>query len=168
MSEAQQDRTRARHPRGTSRRGIVLQPAGYFANRRASGKEPRPAISVPPSSPFCRKSCPWAEELGLRLAIHPDDPPWPLFGLPRVVSTAGDARSILAGVGSPANGLTFCVGSYGARADNDLLAMAGEFASRIHFAHLRQVVRETDGSFHEAEASSRQFGYGRRNPRIAW
>ncbi len=100
---------------------------------------------------FLQEVTPVAEELGLRLAIHPDDPPWPLFGLPRVVSTAGDARSILAGFDSPANGLTFCVGSYGARADNDLLAMAGEFASRIHFAHLRQVVRETDGSFHEAE-----------------
>ena len=100
---------------------------------------------------FLQEVTPVAEELGLRLSIHPDDPPWPLFGLPRVVSTAGDARSILKGFDSPANGLTFCVGSYGARADNDLLAMAGEFASRIHFAHLRQVVRETDGSFHEAE-----------------
>ncbi|MGB8495365.1 MAG: mannonate dehydratase [Candidatus Acidiferrum sp.] len=100
---------------------------------------------------FLQEVVPVAEELGLRLAIHPDDPPWPLFGLPRVVSTAGDARSILAGVHSPANGLTFCVGSYGARADNDLLAMVGEFAPRIRFAHLRQVVRETDGSFYEAE-----------------
>ena len=100
---------------------------------------------------FLQEVVPVAEELGLRLAIHPDDPPWPLFGLPRVVSTAGDVRSILAGVNSPANGLTFCVGSYGARADNDLLAMVGEFAPRIHFAHLRQVVRETDGSFYEAE-----------------
>ena len=92
-----------------------------------------------------------AEELGLKLAIHPDDPPWPLFGLPRVVSTTDDARFILDAVNSPANGLTFCVGSYGARADNDLLAMVGEFASRIHFVHLRQVVREADGSFYEAE-----------------
>ena len=100
---------------------------------------------------FLQEVTPVAEELGLRLAIHPDDPPWPLFGLPRVVSTAGDARSILTGFDSPANGLTFCVGSYGARADNDLFAMTGEFASRIHFAHLRQVVRESDGSFHEAE-----------------
>jgi mannonate dehydratase len=100
---------------------------------------------------FLQEVVPVAEELGVRLAIHPDDPPWPLFGLPRVVSTAGNARSILAGVDRPANGLTFCVGSYGARADNDLLAMAGEFAPRIHFAHLRQVVREADGSFYEAE-----------------
>jgi mannonate dehydratase len=100
---------------------------------------------------FLREVAPVAEELGARLAIHPDDPPWSLFGLPRVVSTAADVRSILAGVDTAANGLTFCVGSYGARADNNLLAMVDEFASRIHFAHLRQVVREPDGSFCEAE-----------------
>jgi mannonate dehydratase len=100
---------------------------------------------------FLREVVPVAEELGVRLAIHPDDPPWPLFGLPRVVSTAEDARSILAGVDTAANGLTFCVGSYGARADNDLLAMVKEFASRIHFVHLRQVLLEPDGSFYEAE-----------------
>jgi mannonate dehydratase len=100
---------------------------------------------------FLREVVPVAEELGVRLAIHPDDPPWSLFGLPRVVSTAEDVRAILAGVDSQANGLTFCVGSYGARADNDLLAMVKEFAARIHFVHLRQVMREGDGSFYEAE-----------------
>lgn len=100
---------------------------------------------------FLREVVPVAEELGVRLAIHPDDPPWPLFGLPRVVSTAEDARSILAGVDTAANGLTFCVGSYGARADNDLIAMVNEFAPRIHFVHLRQVMREADGSFFEAQ-----------------
>ena len=100
---------------------------------------------------FLKEVVPVAEELGIRLAIHPDDPPWPLFGLPRAVSTASDARSILGAIDSPANGLTFCVGSYGARPDNDLLAMIDEFAPRIHFAHLRQVVREADGSFYEAE-----------------
>jgi mannonate dehydratase len=100
---------------------------------------------------FLRDVVPVAEDLGVRLAIHPDDPPWPLFGLPRVVSTAEDARSILSGVDTMSNGLTFCVGSYGARADNDLLAMVTEFASRIHFVHLRQVMRESDGSFYEAE-----------------
>jgi mannonate dehydratase len=99
---------------------------------------------------FLREVVPVAEELGVRLAIHPDDPPWPLFGLPRVVSTAEDARAILAG-DDTANGLTFCVGSYGARADNDLIAMVKEFSSRIHFVHLRQVMREADGSFYEAE-----------------
>ena len=93
-----------------------------------------------------------AQEVGVRLAIHPDDPPWSLFGLPRVVSTAEDIRAIFAACDTLANGLTFCVGSFGARADNDLLAMAREFSARIHFVHLRQVTRESsDGSFHEAE-----------------
>jgi mannonate dehydratase len=85
------------------------------------------------------------------LAIHPDDPPFSLFGLPRVVSTASDARALLAAYDGPANGLTMCVGSYGARADNDVVAMSREFAPRVHFAHLRNVARDADGSFHEAE-----------------
>jgi mannonate dehydratase len=100
---------------------------------------------------FLRDVVPVAQENGLRLAIHPDDPPWSLFGLPRVVSTTVDVRAILAACDTLANGLTFCVGSFGARADNDLLGMAQEFGARIHFAHLRQVTREPDGSFHEAE-----------------
>jgi mannonate dehydratase len=100
---------------------------------------------------FLREVVPVAQESGVRLAIHPDDPPWSLFGLPRVVSTAEDVRAILASCDSLGNGLTFCVGSFGARGDNDLLAMAREFAARIHFAHLRQVTREPDGSFYEAE-----------------
>jgi mannonate dehydratase len=100
---------------------------------------------------FLREVVPVAQEIGARLAIHPDDPPWPLFGLPRVVSTAADVRAIFAACDTLVNGLTFCVGSFGARADNDLLAMAREFGARIHFAHLRQVTREPDGSFYEAE-----------------
>jgi mannonate dehydratase len=100
---------------------------------------------------FLREVVPVAEEVGVRLAIHPDDPPWTLFSLPRVVSTAEDVRAIFAASDTFANGLTFCVGSFGARADNDLLAMAHEFGARIHFLHLRQVTRESDGSFHEAE-----------------
>ena len=80
---------------------------------------------------FLREVVPVAEELGLRLAIHPDDPPWPLFGLPRVVSTADDVRHIFSSADTLANGLTFCVGSFGARADNDLLAMIREFAPRF-------------------------------------
>lgn len=110
---------------------------------------------------FLKEVAPVAEEAGIVLAIHPDDPPWPLFGLPRVVSTASDVREILGGYDACANGLTFCVGSYGARADNDLLAMIGEFGDRIHFVHLRQVTREEDGSFHEAahlEGSSDMVG----------
>ena len=94
---------------------------------------------------------PVAEEAGVRIAIHPDDPPRPLLGLPRVVSTAANARWLLRQVDSPANGLTFCTGSYGARPDNDLPAMAREFAPRIHFLHLRSTRREADPeSFHEA------------------
>jgi mannonate dehydratase len=105
---------------------------------------------------FLGEVAPVAEELGIRLAIHPDDPPWPLFGLPRVVSTAGDVRAILGACPVAGNGLTFCVGSFGARADNDLPAMVGEFGSHIHFVHLRQVRREDgaafgQGSFHESE-----------------
>ena len=100
---------------------------------------------------FLSEIIPVAEEAGVRMCIHPDDPPFSLYGLPRIVSTADDARFILNAVDSPSNGLTFCTGSYGTRADNDLVAMIEEFASRIHFAHLRNVTREADGSFYEAE-----------------
>jgi len=100
---------------------------------------------------FLAEVAPVAREVGIRLAIHPDDPPRPLFGIPRVVSTPDDARAILASCDTLANGLTFCVGSYGARSDNDLLAMIREFGSKIHFVHLRQVMREADGSFYESE-----------------
>jgi mannonate dehydratase len=100
---------------------------------------------------FVKEVAPVAAELGLRMCIHPDDPPWPLFGLPRVVSTAEDVRAIFGASDIAANGLTFCVGSFGARKDNDLVAMMREFAARIHFVHLRQVAREGDGSFYEAE-----------------
>jgi mannonate dehydratase len=100
---------------------------------------------------FLCEVVPVAEEVGVRLAIHPDDPPRSLFGLPRVVSTAEDVRRILRAVDREANGLTLCAGSFGSRADNDVVAMAREFAPRIHFAHLRNVALEPDGSFHEAE-----------------
>lgn len=100
---------------------------------------------------FIREMTPVAEELGVRLCIHADDPPFPLFGLPRVVSTGEDFRHILAADDSLSNGMTFCVGSMGARPDNDLVALAREFAPRIHFAHLRNTTREPDGSFYEAE-----------------
>jgi mannonate dehydratase len=99
---------------------------------------------------FLRAVVPVAAEVGLRMAIHPDDPPRPLLGLPRVVSTREDARWLLDAAPSEANGLTFCTGSFGVRADNDLVAMATEFASRIYFTHLRSTVREEDPlSFHE-------------------
>ncbi|MXU65732.1 mannonate dehydratase [Oceanomicrobium pacificus] len=94
---------------------------------------------------------PLAESLGLRMCLHPDDPPIPLFGLPRVLSTQAQYRAIFEAHPSLANGITFCTGSLGARADNDLAAMVREFAPRIHFAHLRNVKREEDGSFFEAD-----------------
>jgi mannonate dehydratase len=99
---------------------------------------------------FLEVVVPEAEALGVRLAIHPDDPPFPLFGLPRCVSTENDLDFLFAAQSSVANGLTFCTGSLGARADNDLPAMARKFAARIHFAHLRNVQCEADGSFYEA------------------
>ena len=101
---------------------------------------------------FLRAIVPAAEAAGVTLAIHPDDPPFSLFGLPRIVSTADDIDWLLDVAPSPSNGITFCTGSYGARADNDLVAMATRFAPHIHFAHLRATQREADGvSFHEAD-----------------
>ena len=99
---------------------------------------------------FLRAVVPVAVEAGIRMAIHPDDPPRPLLGLPRVVSTQEDVRWLLNAVPGVANGLTLCTGSLGVQADNDLVAMAREFASRIYFAHLRSTVREENPlSFHE-------------------
>jgi mannonate dehydratase len=92
---------------------------------------------------------PVAEEVGVNLCIHPDDPPFSLYGLPRVVSTAADARRILSQTPSKHNGLTFCTGSYGVRADNDLPAMVREFGERIHFLHLRSTKRDANGNFYE-------------------
>ena len=100
---------------------------------------------------FLEDIVPTAEAAGVVLAIHPDDPPFSLFGLPRVVSTADDARAILKSVSSPSNGLTMCAGSYGARSDNDLVEMVNEFGSSIQFVHLRNIQREEDGSFYESE-----------------
>jgi mannonate dehydratase len=100
---------------------------------------------------FLAEIIPVAEEAGVRMCIHPDDPPFSLFGLPRVVSTAKDARALMAAVPSLSNGLTLCAGSFGARADNDLVGMVKEFGSHIHFVHLRNIKREADGSFYESE-----------------
>ncbi|MEM7567980.1 MAG: mannonate dehydratase, partial [Pseudomonadota bacterium] len=100
---------------------------------------------------FIEEIAPVAEEAGVRLGIHPDDPPFSLFGLPRVVSTPNDLSAVLAASDAPANGLTLCSGSLGARADNDVVAIAQAFAERVNFAHLRNVSVDPDGSFMEDE-----------------
>lgn len=103
---------------------------------------------------FLSEVVPVAEGLGLRLCCHPDDPPFPLLGLPRIMSTEADYRAILDAVDSPANGMTLCSGSLGARPDNDLPAMMERFGPKVHFIHLRNVKRDSGaiaGSFFEAE-----------------
>ena len=100
---------------------------------------------------FLEAVVPTAEQAGVRLCIHPDDPPRSLLGLPRIVSSADDIADLLDAVPSDANGLTLCTGSLGASAVNDLPAIARRFADRVHFAHLRNVATEPDGSFMEAD-----------------
>jgi mannonate dehydratase len=101
---------------------------------------------------FLETVTPAAEGLGVKLTLHPDDPPRPLFGLPRIASTEADYAALFEAVPSPANGICLCTGSLGVRAGNDLPAMARRFASRIHFTHLRATKREADPrSFHESE-----------------
>lgn len=100
---------------------------------------------------FLEEVVPVAEENGIRLGIHPDDPPFPLFGLPRIVSTESDIGTLLDAYDSPSNGLTFCVGSYGSRADNDLNEMIRAFAPRINFLHFRNVTIDAPGVFYEDE-----------------
>jgi mannonate dehydratase len=98
---------------------------------------------------FHKAVIPVARDCGLNLCLHPDDPPFSLFGLPRVVSTRGDYEALFDAVPERENGITFCTGSLGARRDNDLPAMLRSFADRVHFVHLRNVSTEDDGSFVE-------------------
>ncbi|WP_210358184.1 mannonate dehydratase [Sphingomonas sp. GV3] len=99
---------------------------------------------------FLEAVCPVAEAHGIRLVVHPDDPPFPIFGLPRVVSTEADVADLFARVPSVANGLCLCTGSFGVRPDNDLPGMVDRLGTRIGFLHLRSVQREANDTFHEA------------------
>ena len=100
---------------------------------------------------FLERVAPVAEGLGVSLTLHPDDPPRPLFGLPRIASTAADYQALFDAVPSPANGMCFCTGSLGVSAADELVAVGRTFAARIHFVHLRATKREPDGSFFEAD-----------------
>ena len=114
-----------------------------------------PSISIGPAElranliSFLQQVIPTTEDCGARLCLHPDDPPYSIFGLPRVVSTRDDYAALFDAVPSLANGITLCAGSLGSRVDNDVIAIAKEFAERIHFTHLRNVTIEPSGAFFE-------------------
>lgn len=134
--------------------GLPGSEESYDLNTLRRGLEPYDGLDAADVranlASFLKDAAPVAESSGVRLAIHPDDPPRSLFGLPRVVSTADDVQALLDAAPTDANGLTMCVGSFGSSPENDVVAMTERFANRIHFAHLRNVTIEEDGrSFFE-------------------